>query len=80
MAPLPYQKTLDQFNFAFQSSIEERQIRELATLRFVHELSNDIFLVPPGWSGHIFVLASPTLQSAPDFPRTLPRPMNWSPI
>jgi DNA replication protein DnaC len=48
MARLPYQKTLDQFDFAFQPSIEERQVRELATLRFVHELSNVIFLGPPG--------------------------------
>jgi len=48
MARLPYQKTLDQFDFAFQPSIEERQIRELSTLRFVHELSNVIFLGPPG--------------------------------
>jgi DNA replication protein DnaC len=29
-------------------SIDERQIRELRTLRFVHEASNAIFLGPPG--------------------------------
>jgi DNA replication protein DnaC len=48
LAHLPYLKTLDQFDFSFQPSIDERQIRELQTLRFVHEASNAIFLGPPG--------------------------------
>ena len=37
LAHLPFVKTFDQFDFAFQPSIDERQIRELRTLRFVHE-------------------------------------------
>jgi DNA replication protein DnaC len=48
LAHLPFLKTFDQFDFAFQPSIDERQIRELRTLRFVHEASNAIFLGPPG--------------------------------
>ncbi len=48
LAHLPYVKTFDQFDFGFQPSIDERQIRELRTLRFVHEASNVIFLGPPG--------------------------------
>jgi len=48
LAHLPYVKTFDQFDFAFQPSIDERQIRELRTLRFVHEASNVILLGPPG--------------------------------
>ena len=32
----------------FQPSLDERQIRELQTLRFVHEASNVILLGPPG--------------------------------
>jgi DNA replication protein DnaC len=47
LAHLPYVKTFDQFDFAFQPSIDERQIRELRTLRFVHEASNVILLGPP---------------------------------
>src|SRR5215470_8841689 len=31
LAHLPYVKTFDQFDFAFQPSIDERQIRELRT-------------------------------------------------
>jgi DNA replication protein DnaC len=47
LAHLPYLKNFDQFDFAFQPSIDERQIRELRSLRFVHEGSNVIFLGPP---------------------------------
>jgi DNA replication protein DnaC len=47
LAHLPFVKTFDQFDFSFQPSIEERQIRELRTLRFVHEASNAIFSVHP---------------------------------
>lgn len=48
LAHLPCVKTLEQFDFSFQPSIDERQIRELRTLRFVHEASNVILLGPPG--------------------------------
>src|ERR1041385_1331944 len=48
LAHLSYVKTFEQFDFAFQPSIDERQIRELRTLRFVHEASNVILLGPPG--------------------------------
>lgn len=48
LAHLPFQKTLQDFDFSFQPSIDERQIRELATLTFVAESSNVLFLGPPG--------------------------------
>jgi DNA replication protein DnaC len=48
LAHLPFLKNFDQFEFGFQPSIDERQIRELRTLRFIHEASNVIFLGPPG--------------------------------
>jgi DNA replication protein DnaC len=48
MAALPSPKRLSQFDFAFQPSIDERQVRELATLRFVSDASNIILLGPPG--------------------------------
>lgn len=48
VAHLPYQKTLEQFDFAFQPSIDRRQVRELETLRFVQEAANVILLGPPG--------------------------------
>ncbi len=48
LAHLPYVKTFEQFDFTFQPSIDERQIRELRTLRFIHDASNVILLGPPG--------------------------------
>lgn len=36
------------FDFSFQPSVDERQIRELASLTFIQEGSNVIFLGPPG--------------------------------
>jgi len=48
MAGLPYKKTLDDFNFDFQPSIDKAQIMDLATMRFVHNKENVVFLGPPG--------------------------------
>ncbi|TCP57874.1 IstB-like ATP binding protein [Tumebacillus sp. BK434] len=48
LAKLPYHKTMDQFDFEFQPSIDERRIRDLATLRFVEHQENIILLGPPG--------------------------------
>ena len=48
LAHLPYHKSLDSFDFSFQPSIDERAIRELRTLRFMHEAGNVILLGPPG--------------------------------
>ena len=39
LAHLPYVKTFEQFDFDFQPSIDQRQIQELRTLRFIHEAS-----------------------------------------
>src|SRR6266566_3241364 len=47
-ARLPVSKTLEGFDFSFQSSINERQVRELADLSFVRTHSNVVFLGPPG--------------------------------
>jgi len=46
--PLPFLKTLADFDFHFQWSIDRKQIQELATLRFLAHGENVIFLGPPG--------------------------------
>ena len=48
LAHLPFQRTLEQFDFAFQPSIDERHVRELAGLAFVAEAANILLLGPPG--------------------------------
>ena len=48
LARFPFLKTLDQFDFGFQPSVDERLVRELATLRFIANAENVILLGPPG--------------------------------
>lgn len=48
LSKLPYRKTLDEFDFEFQPSIDRSQIQELATLTFVERSENVLFLGPPG--------------------------------
>ena len=48
LAHLPFQRTLEQFDFGFQPSIDERQVKELANLAFVAEATNILLLGPPG--------------------------------
>jgi DNA replication protein DnaC len=47
-ARLPWIKTLDQFDFGFQPSIDRKVIRELAGLGFVERAENVVLLGPPG--------------------------------
>lgn len=53
MAHLPFRKPLDTFDFAFQPSIDERQIRELAALHWVDGAANVLFLGPPGVGNYV---------------------------
>ena len=48
LARLPYRKTLDEFDFSFQPSIDEKMIKELATMAFIYRAENVILLGPPG--------------------------------
>lgn len=48
LAHFPWMKTLEQFDFTFQPSIDRKVIRELATLTFVERGENVIILGPPG--------------------------------
>jgi DNA replication protein DnaC len=44
----PMKKELKDFDFSFQPSIDQRQIDELATMRFLENGENIVFLGPPG--------------------------------
>jgi len=48
LAHFPFQKTLADFDFSFQPSIDRKQIQELATVRFLANGENIILLGPPG--------------------------------
>jgi DNA replication protein DnaC len=47
-ARFPWVKTLDQYEFEFQPSVDRRQVRELAGLSFVERGQNIVLLGPPG--------------------------------
>lgn len=44
----PWVKTLEQFDFEFQPSLDRRQVRELAGLGFLERSQNVVILGPPG--------------------------------
>ena len=47
-ARLPWVKSIEQFDFSFQPSIDKKVVRELAGLSFVERAENVILLGPPG--------------------------------
>lgn len=48
LARLPYHKTMADFDYSFQPSVDKKQIAELLTLRFVENRENVLLLGPPG--------------------------------
>jgi DNA replication protein DnaC len=48
LARFPWIKTLEQFEFDFQPSLDRRQVRELSGLSFVERAHNVVVLGPPG--------------------------------
>ena len=73
LAHLPFQRTLEQFDFAFQPSIDERMVKELANLAFVAEATNVLLLGPPG-VGKTHLAIGPGPQGHRQRPRRLLRP------
>jgi DNA replication protein DnaC len=51
-AKLPARKTLEQFDFAAQPSLDRKLIEDLATLRFVEQKSNILLIGPPDLLSH----------------------------
>ena len=47
-AKLPTHKTLEQFDFDAQPTLDRRLVEDLATLRFVQEKANVLLIGPPG--------------------------------
>src|SRR5918912_4431392 len=48
IAHFPAVKTLDEFEFKFQPSVDQRLVRELATGRFLTQTENVLIFGPPG--------------------------------
>ena len=43
----PFRKTIEDFDFSFQPSIDRSVIDDLMTMRFIHNVENVVFLGPP---------------------------------
>jgi len=72
LARLPYHKTLSQFEFSFQPSIDERRIRDFATLQFIEHQENIVLLGPPGVgkrSSPYLCVKLPSVRMPPSVPR-----------
>ena len=48
IAHFPYYRTLEDFDFTFQPSINKEQIIELSSLRFIEEKKNILLIGSPG--------------------------------
>lgn len=48
IAGFPVEKQLEDFNFDFQPSLDQTVVKEIASLRFIHNAENVVFLGPPG--------------------------------
>lgn len=48
VAHFPFNRTLEEFDFDFQPSINKKEIMDLATLRFIEEKKNIVFVGSPG--------------------------------
>ncbi len=48
LSRLPFNKTLETYDFKFQPSVDPKRINELMMLRFIEKHENVIFLGPPG--------------------------------
>lgn len=47
-AKLPYIKSIHDFDFSFQPSIDERRVKEVLSGRYIHNGDNILLLGPPG--------------------------------
>ncbi|MCL5063851.1 MAG: ATP-binding protein [Firmicutes bacterium] len=71
MARLPFQKTLDDFDFRFQPSLDEHQVRQLLTLQWVDAVDNLLVLGPPWGRQNASVGSHGRASHSQTYPRLL---------
>ena len=68
IAHFPTVKTLDDFDFKFQPSVDQRLVRELATARFLGQAENALIFGAPVWAKRISPSRSGARSSKPATP------------
>ncbi|MFZ0973717.1 MAG: ATP-binding protein [Solirubrobacteraceae bacterium] len=70
-AKLPTHKTLEQFDFTAQPTLDRRLVEDLATLRFVEDKANVLLIGPPDLVSHCFlsITLGQTVQALRGEPR-----------
>ena len=53
----PYVKSLEEYDYTFQPSVNKAEIKDLATLRFLEHAENILFFGTPGTGSGIAVIA-----------------------
>lgn len=48
LSRVPYQKTLEEFDFSYQPALKEKEVIKLSSLDFIEQKENVLFLGPPG--------------------------------
>jgi DNA replication protein DnaC len=68
---LPAHKTLEQFDFDAQPTLDRRLVEDLATLRFVEEKANVLMIGPPDLGSRCFlsIMVEQRVQARPRGPR-----------
>jgi DNA replication protein DnaC len=79
LAGFPSKKTLEEFDFTAQPTIDERLVRELATLRFIEEKANALLIGAPGSGRRCPRSRSATRPCTPATASTTQRPQISSP-
>jgi IstB-like ATP binding protein len=78
-AKLPAHKTLEQFAFDAQPSLDRRLVDDLATLRFIEEKANVLLIGPPASARHTWQSRSDTERCTPATASTTRPPPTSSP-
>ena len=70
-ARFPYRRTIDEFDFEFQPTVDRKLIEDLATLRFIDENRPILFLGQPGCGKTHLAIALATARGRSRLPRLL---------
>ncbi len=76
-ARFPYRRSIEDFDFDFQPSVDRKLVADMATLRFIAENRPVLFLGQPGCGKTHLAVALATRAVEAGYGATTPPPMTW---